>query len=55
VWKFCKTLRAAPGFHVDQLPNDAAYTAELFAQVRDNGRILDDFKIVLRGTDCLEA
>jgi hypothetical protein len=55
MWKFCKTLRAAPGFHVDQPPNDAAYTAELFAQVRDNGRILDDFKVVLGGTDCLEA
>ncbi len=53
--KFCQTLRAAPGFHVDQPPNDAAYTAELFAQVRDNGRILVDFKIVLGGADCLEA
>jgi hypothetical protein len=30
-------------------------TAELFSQVRDNGRISDDFKIVLGGTDCLEA
>jgi hypothetical protein len=55
MWKFCKTPRAAPGFFVDQPPNDATYTAELFAQVRDNRRILDDFKIVLGGTDCLEA
>jgi hypothetical protein len=50
-----KTLRAAPGFHVDQPPNDAAYTAELFTQVSDNGRILNDFKMVLGGTECLEA
>jgi len=28
---------------------------ELFATVRSNGRILDDFKCVLGGTDCLEV
>jgi hypothetical protein len=44
-----------PGFNVDEAPNDASYTAELFATVRSNGRILDDFKCVLGGTDCLEA
>ncbi len=44
-----------PGFNVDEAPNDASLTAELFATVRSNGRILDDFKCVLGGTDCLEA
>jgi hypothetical protein len=33
---------------VDQPPNDDNYTAEIFAMVRDNGRILlDDFKCVI--------
>jgi hypothetical protein len=40
---------------VDQPPNDDNYTAEIFAMVRDNGRILDDFKCVIGGTDILEA
>ncbi len=40
---------------MDQPPNDDNYMAELFAMVRDNGRILDDFKFVVRGTDILEA
>ncbi len=44
-----------PGFSVDEAPTDASYTAELFATVRSNGRILDDFKCVLGGTDCLEV
>ncbi len=44
-----------PGFNVDEAPTDASYTAELFARVRSNGRILDDFKCVLGGTDCLEV
>jgi hypothetical protein len=39
----------------NQPPNDDNYTAELFAMVRDNGRILDDFKCVVGGTDILEA
>jgi hypothetical protein len=55
MWRFCKALRPMPGFNVDEAPNDASYTAELFATVRSNGRILDDFKCVLGGTDCLEA
>ena len=40
---------------MDQPPNDDNYTAEIFAMVRDNGRILDDFKCVIGGTDILEA
>ncbi len=52
---YCKALRSSPGFIVDQPPNDDTYTAEIFAMVRDNGRILDDFKCVIGGTDILEA
>jgi hypothetical protein len=38
-----KTIRPASGFNVDDAPTTSAHsTAELFAQVRDNGRILDD-------------
>jgi len=55
MWRFCKALRPMPGFNVDEAPTDASYTAELFATVRSNGRILDDFKCVLGGTDCLEV
>ncbi len=40
---------------MDQPPNDDNYTAELFTMVRDNGRIVNDFKCVVGGTDILEA
>jgi len=36
--RFCK----APGFHVDEAPSHSKHTAKLYAQVRDNGRILDE-------------
>ena len=40
---------------MDQPPNDDNYTAEIFAMVRDSGRIVDDFKCVIGGTDILET
>jgi hypothetical protein len=52
---YCKALMSSPGFNVDQPPNDENYTAEIFAMVRDYGRILNDFKCVIGGTDILEA
>jgi hypothetical protein len=55
IWNYCRALRSSPGFSVDQPPIDDNYTAELFAMVQDNGRILDDFKCVVGGTDILEA
>jgi len=55
MWNYCKALRSSPGFNVDQPPNDDNYTAELFAMIRDNGRIIDDYKCVVGGTDILEA
>jgi hypothetical protein len=48
MWSYCKALRPSPGFNVDQPPNDDNYMAEIFAMVRDNGRILDDFSDLLQ-------
>jgi hypothetical protein len=50
-----KAIRPASGYHTDQPPNTSKHTAELFAEVRDNGRILDNTRCVLGGTDILEA
>ena len=50
-----KALRPASGYHTDQPPNTSKHTAELFAETRDNGRILDNTRCVLGGTDILEA
>jgi hypothetical protein len=44
-----------PGFHVDQPPNNFKHTAELFATIRDNGRIIDDVRCVLGGSEVVEA
>jgi hypothetical protein len=43
------------GFHVDQAPTTSRHTAELFASVRNNGRILDEVRCVLGGNDTVEA
>ena len=40
---------------MDQPPNDDNYTAEIFAMVRNSGRIVDNFKCVIGGTDILET
>jgi hypothetical protein len=50
-----KAVRPASGYHTDQPPNTSKHTAELFAEVRDTGRILDNMRCVLGGTDILEA
>jgi hypothetical protein len=50
-----KTIRPSSGYHTDQPPTTSKHTAELFDEVRDNGRILDNWRIVLGGTDILEA
>jgi hypothetical protein len=50
-----KALRPASRYHTDQPPNTSKHTAELFAEARDNGRILDNTRCVLGGTDILEA
>jgi len=47
--------QAASGFTVDEAPTSSAHTAELFAQVRDNGRLLDNTRIVLGGSEVFDA
>jgi hypothetical protein len=50
-----KVIRPASGYHTDQPPTSSKNTAELFAKVRDNGRILDNTRCVLGGMYILEA
>ena len=50
-----KALRPAPGFLVDEPPTTHSYTAELFASVRDDGRIVDVSRMVVGGNAILEA
>ncbi len=40
---------------MDKLLNYSRYTAELFATVRDNDRILDELMCVVGGADSFEA
>ncbi len=44
-------LVAASGYNTDEAPNSSSITVELFAQVRNNGRILDGTRHVLGGQD----
>jgi hypothetical protein len=53
--RVCKALGPASGFYTDRAPNDAPLTVELFAQVRSNGRILDNIRHVLGGSIMLEG
>jgi hypothetical protein len=50
-----KAIRPAPGYTMDEAPNSHPRTAELFATERNNGRILDDMKIVIGGSGIFEA
>jgi hypothetical protein len=50
-----KDIRPSSGFTVDEASTTSAHTAELFAQVRDNGRLLDDTRIVLGGNEVFDA
>ncbi len=50
-----KAIRPAAGYSVDEASNSHPRTAELFATVRNNGRVLDDVKIVIGGTGMFEA
>ncbi len=52
---YFKALRPRPGYLVDEAPNVSPHMAELFATVRDNGRILDDFRCVVGGHAIFEA
>ena len=50
-----KALRPAPGFLVVEPPKSHSFTAELFASVREDGRIVDVSRVVLGGSDILEV
>jgi hypothetical protein len=50
-----KAIRPSSGFTVDEAPTSSAHTAKLFAQVRDNGCLLDDTRIVLGGNEVFDA
>jgi hypothetical protein len=54
MWQYFKAIRPMPGFHVDQPPSNVRHSAELFATIRNNGRILngrilDDVRCILGG------
>lgn len=50
-----KSVKPIAGFHVEEAPATARHTAEIFATVRPNGRILDDVRYVLGGTHIVEG
>jgi hypothetical protein len=52
---YFKAIRPKPGYLVDQAPNTHGITAELFAEVRKTGRILDESRVVVGGNDILNA
>ena len=55
MWRAYKSIRPALGFNNDQAPNTHPHTAELFAQIRSDGRIIDHNRVVMGGTEPLEA
>jgi hypothetical protein len=50
-----KAIRPASGYAVDETPTSHPPTAKVFATVRNNGRLLDDMKIVIGGTGIFAA
>jgi hypothetical protein len=52
---YFKALCSRPGYLVDEASTASPLTAELFATVRDNGHILDDFRCVMGGHAIFEA
>ena len=50
-----KAIRPKEVYNVDEPPTHSKHTAELFAKVGNNGRILDKFKSVLGGSEVIEA
>jgi hypothetical protein len=55
MWQYFKAIRPMPGFHVDQPPSNVRHSAELFATIRINGRILNDVRCILGGNEVVEA
>jgi len=55
MWRAYKSIRPGPGFNIDQAPTTHPHTAELFAVVRNDGRIIDHNRVVMGGNSPLEA
>ncbi len=53
--RFFKAVRPSAGFTTDEPPATKPYTADLFATVRDNGRIIDRVRYVLGGNAIIET
>ncbi len=49
-----KCIRPSAGFQVDEAPTSHPHTAELYATVRENDRIIDDTRMVLGGSEILQ-
>ena len=52
---YFKALRPRPGYLIDEPSTASPHTAELFATVRDNGCIVDDFRCVVGGHAIFES
>jgi len=50
-----KAIRPLPGFHTDEPPTHSRYTAELFAEARPDGRIVDQVRCLVGGSAVFEA
>lgn len=53
--RFFKAVKPKAGFYTDEAPASAGHTAEVFATIRPNGRILDSVRYVLGGTEIIEG
>lgn len=53
--RFFKAVRPSAGFSTDEPAATAPHSAELFASMRQNGRILDSVRYALGGTAILEG
>jgi hypothetical protein len=53
--RLCKAVKPMAAFNTDQPDDSAAFTADLLATVRPNGRIVDQVRYTLGGTDIIES
>ena len=53
--RLCKAVKPMATFHTDSPSPGAGFAAEVYATVRDNGRIVDHVRYALGGDDRMEA